>query len=48
MTFGAIAIGTTTTVAGLVISFFADVPSGSAIILLQAAVFLVATVVGRR
>ena len=48
MTFGAIAIGTTTTVAGLVISFFADVPSGSAIILLQAAVFLVATIVGRR
>lgn len=48
MTGGAVAIGVVTTVAGLAASFLVDVPSGSAIILLQALVFLLATGLRRR
>ena len=48
MTIGAVTIGVTTTLAGLAASYLVDVPSGSAIILLQAAVFLVSTLLRRR
>jgi zinc transport system permease protein len=48
MTVRAIVIGIATTVTGLAISFWVDVPSGSAIILLQAAVFGIATLARRR
>ena len=44
----AMAIGVATTVAGVLASFLADVPTGSAIILGQAAVFVVAAVLPRR
>ncbi len=43
-----VAIGTVTTVAGLVASYAIDVPSGSAIILLQAGLFLIATLLRPR
>jgi len=42
MTIGAVAIGLSSTIVGLAASYLVDVPSGSAIILLQAAMFLVA------
>lgn len=48
MSVGAVAIGMGTTLAGLAASYLIDVPSGSAIILLQAAVFAVATRLRRR
>lgn len=48
MTVGAVVIGVSTTLAGLAASYLADVPSGSAIILLQAAVFLAAAILRRR
>jgi zinc transport system permease protein len=44
----AMTIGVTTTVAGVLASFLADVPTGSAIILMQAAVFVVAALTRRR
>jgi zinc transport system permease protein len=44
----AMAIGVATTVAGVLASYLADVPTGSAIILGQAAVFVVAAVLPRR
>ena len=43
-----VAIGTVTTVTGLIASYVIDVPSGSAIILLQAALFLIATLLRPR
>ncbi len=43
----AMAIGVVTTVAGVLASFLADVPTGSAIILAQAGVFVVAAVLPR-
>ncbi len=48
MTVGAVTIGLATTVAGLAASYLVDVPSGSAIILLQAAVFALAMLARRR
>jgi zinc transport system permease protein len=48
MSLGAVAIGVTTTLAGLAASYLVDVPSGSAIILLQAAVFVLAAATRRR
>lgn len=48
MTTGAVVIGIVTTLAGLIASYAFDVPSGSAIILLQAVVFLFATFLRRR
>lgn len=48
MTVGAVTVGLATTVAGLAASYLIDVPSGSAIILLQAAVFALAAVARRR
>lgn len=48
MSVGAVAFGMGTTLAGLAASYLIDVPSGSAIILLQAAVFAVATRLRRR
>jgi zinc transport system permease protein len=44
----AVAIGVTTTVAGVVGSFFLDAPTGSAIILSQAVVFVAAVLTQRR
>jgi zinc transport system permease protein len=48
MSAGAVAIGVITTLAGLAASYLIDVPSGSAIILLQAAVFVLAAATRRR
>jgi zinc transport system permease protein len=48
MSVGAVTIGVTTTLVGLFASYAADVPSGAAIILLQAFVFGVAAVTSRR
>lgn len=48
MSVGAVTIGVTTTLVGLFASYAADVPSGAAIILLQALVFGVAAVTSRR
>lgn len=48
MSVGAVVIGVTTTLVGLFTSYAADVPSGAAIILLQALVFGVAAVTSRR
>lgn len=48
MSVGAVALGVATTLAGLAASYLIDVPSGSAIILLQAVTFAVATVARRR
>ncbi|MDR9392404.1 MAG: metal ABC transporter permease [Trueperaceae bacterium] len=48
MSVGAVTIGVTTTLVGLFASYVADVPSGAAIILLQALVFGVAAVTSRR
>jgi len=47
MSLGAVAIGVVTTLAGLAASYLIDVPSGSAIILLQAAVFALAAATRR-
>jgi zinc transport system permease protein len=44
----AVAIGMTTTLVGVVASFYLDAPTGSAIILTQAAVFVAAIVLRRR
>ncbi|MFU8889810.1 MAG: metal ABC transporter permease [Trueperaceae bacterium] len=44
----AVAIGMTTTLVGVVASFYLDAPTGSAIILTQAAVFVAAVVLRRR
>ncbi|MDA0700141.1 MAG: metal ABC transporter permease [bacterium] len=44
----AVAIGVATTVVGVVVSFYIDVPTGSAIILSQALVFVAAMVTKRR
>jgi zinc transport system permease protein len=44
----AVAIGMTTTLIGVVASFYLDAPTGSAIILTQAAVFVAAIVLRRR
>ena len=46
MTLLSIAIGVATTLAGLVASFYLDVPSGSTVVLAQALVFVVAALVG--
>lgn len=40
--------GVAATVIGLLLSFFLDVPSGSTIVLVQAALFVIAALVGRR
>ncbi|CAN5816835.1 metal ABC transporter permease [soil metagenome] len=48
MTLFAVVIGTITTVAGVLASFLFDVPTGAAIILSQAIVFLVAALAPRR
>lgn len=47
MTIGAVLVGVVTTLSGLVASYLFDVPSGSAIILLQALAFVVAVTVRR-
>ena len=47
MTVSSVAIGLVSTLAGLSASYLADVPSGSTIILIQAAAFAVAAVAGR-
>ena len=44
----AVAIGMSTTLVGVVVSFYLDAPTGSAIILTQAAVFVAAIVLRRR
>ena len=46
MTLLSVAIGVATTLAGLVASFYLDVPSGSTVVLAQALVFIVAALVG--
>ncbi len=43
----AIALGVLTALTGLVISYFADIPSGATIILVQAGAFIVASIVAR-
>jgi zinc transport system permease protein len=48
MTLLAVMLGLVSTFAGLVVSFLADIPSGSTIILAQAALFLAATSLWRR
>ena len=48
MTVLAVVFGVATTVIGLFTSYLADVPSGAAIVLLQAALFAVAALVSRR
>ncbi|HEX7004162.1 MAG TPA: metal ABC transporter permease [Trueperaceae bacterium] len=48
MTVLAVAIGVVSTVGGLVVSFLADIPSGSTIILSQALLFLLSTSLQRR
>lgn len=48
MTLLAVILGLVSTFAGLVVSFLADIPSGSTIILAQAALFLAATSLQRR
>ena len=48
MSVGAVAIGVTTTLVGLFASYAADIPSGAAIILLQALVFGVAAITSHR
>jgi zinc transport system permease protein len=48
MTLLSVAVGLASTIAGLVISFLADIPSGSTIILAQAGLFLVATSLRRQ
>lgn len=48
MSIGAVLIGVTTTLGGLTVSYLIDVPSGAAIILLQATVFLLAALTQRR
>jgi zinc transport system permease protein len=47
MTGIAVAIGTCTAVAGLIISSYANIPSGATIVLVQAAVFLIAMLMNR-
>lgn len=48
MTLISVALGLVSTVAGLAISFYVDVPSGATIVLTQAALFLPAALFGRR
>ncbi|MFA5595419.1 MAG: metal ABC transporter permease [Trueperaceae bacterium] len=48
MTVLAVGLGLVSTVAGLAISFYLDVPSGATIVLTQAALFVPAAVFGRR
>ena len=48
MTVLAVVLGLVSTVAGLAISFYLDVPSGATIVLTQAALFVPAAVFGRR
>lgn len=48
MTVGTVVVGIVTTLSGLVVSYLVDVPSGSAIILLQALAFFLAVTVRRR
>jgi zinc transport system permease protein len=48
MTVLSIAVGLASTLIGLVLSFLVDIPSGSTIILAQAAIFLAAALRGRR
>ncbi len=47
MTLWSVALGVSTALAGLVVSYYSNMPSGATIILLQAAVFLVAAVCGQ-
>lgn len=47
MTLLSVLFGLAATVAGLLLSFFLDVPSGSTIVLVQAALFVIAAIVGR-
>ena len=48
MTVLSVAFGVAATVIGLLLSFLLDVPSGSTIVLVQAALFVIAAVAGRR
>ena len=47
MTLWSVALGTCSAVAGLMVSYYSNLPSGATIILLQAAIFLVAAVAGQ-
>jgi len=48
MTLLSVALGVTSTVAGLALSFYLDVPSGATIVLTQAALFVPAALFGHR
>lgn len=47
MTLWSVAVGISSAVAGLIVSYYSDLPSGATIILVQAGIFVVAVVIGQ-